>query len=111
LIGARFVGFLTVFFLGTAFSDMQSRRDIEVVLDARQSEPLGRQTGQASSAVVIRRGPVNPLGEIIANQRRTKVQRSSGRFALVLVGGASIALAARIHLTVPATPEELWLDG
>jgi hypothetical protein len=52
---------------------------------------------QGSGSVVIRRGTVQPSGRIIANERQTTVQRSSGIFTLVLDGSESIlSVATRV---------------
>lgn len=72
----------------------QTRRHIKVVLDSQQTESLNRETIQGPSGVVIRRGTVSPSGRIIANERQTTVQRSSGIFTLVLDGGESILTVA-----------------
>ncbi len=44
--------------------------------------------------MVIRRGTVNPSGRIVANERQTTVQRTSGIFTLVLDGSESILTVA-----------------
>ena len=72
----------------------QTRRLIKVVLDSQQTESLNRDSVQGSGSVVIRRGTVNPSGRVIANDRQTTVQRSSGIFTLVLDGGESILTVA-----------------
>ena len=72
----------------------QNRRHIKVVLDSQQTEKLNRDAVQGSGSVIIRRGTVNPSGRIIANERQTTVQRSSGIFTLVLDGGESILTVA-----------------
>ena len=70
--------------------DAQSRRHIKVVLETQQAGTSNQETVAGSGSVVIRRGTVQPSGRIIANERQTMVQRSSGIFTLVLDGGESI---------------------
>ncbi|TMA58925.1 MAG: type II and III secretion system protein [Deltaproteobacteria bacterium] len=85
-----------IFFLGgAATSQAQPRRHIKVVLETKQAATSNREIVQGSGGVVIRRGTVNPSGRIIANDRQTSVQRSSGIFTVVLDGGESI-LTVRI---------------
>src|SRR5262245_29100000 len=72
----------------------QTPRHIKVVLDSQQTENFNRDTVQGSGAIVIRRGTVSPSGRIIANDRETTVQRSSGIFTLVLDGSESILTVA-----------------
>ena len=72
----------------------QTRRHIKVVLDTQQTETHNREQVQGSGSVIIRRGTVNPSGRIIANERQTTVQRTSGIFTLVLDGSESILTVA-----------------
>lgn len=44
--------------------------------------------------MIVRRGTVQPSGRIVASDRETTVQRSSGVFTLVLDGGESILTVA-----------------
>jgi len=75
----------------------QTRRHIKVVLQSQGTGTSNQETVQGSGSVVIRRGTVNPSGRIIANERQTTVQRSSGIFTLVLDGGESIlSVATRV---------------
>jgi hypothetical protein len=84
-----------IFFLGgAATSQAQPRRHIKVVLETKQAATSNREIVQGSGGVVIRRGTVNPSGRIIANDRQTSVQRSSGIFTVVLDGGESILTVA-----------------
>jgi hypothetical protein len=78
----------------SANSHAQPRRHIKVVLETTQSGTSNRETLQGSGSVVIRRGAVSPSGRVIANDRQTTVQRSSGIFTLVLDGGESILTVA-----------------
>lgn len=55
---------------------------------------MNREGVQGTGSVVIRRGTVSPTGRIIANERQTTVQRTSGIFTLVLDGGESILTVA-----------------
>jgi len=72
----------------------QTRRHIKVVLDTQQTESHNREQVQGSGGVVIRRGTVNPSGQIVANERQTTVKRTSGIFTLVLDGSESILTVA-----------------
>jgi Bacterial type II and III secretion system protein len=75
-------------------SHAQTQRNIKVVLETKQSGSSDREVLQGSGSVVIRRGTANPSGRIIANQRQTTVQRSSGTFTLVRDGSESILTVA-----------------
>jgi hypothetical protein len=86
--------FLSVMLALALSARAQTRRHIKVVLDSQQTENLDRQIVQGSGSVVIRRGMVSPSGRIIANDRQTTVQRSSGIFTLVLDGSESILTVA-----------------
>lgn len=94
------VKFLAVFILLfglAANSHSQSRRHIKVVLQSQETGTSSQGTLQGPSGVVIRRGTVQPSGRIIANERQTTVQRSSGIFTLVLDGSESIlSVATRV---------------
>jgi hypothetical protein len=90
------LGFISLFGLA-ADSNSQLRRHIKVVLETKQSGTTNQEIVQGSGGVIVRRGTVNPSGKIIANDRQTTVQRSSGIFTLVLDGGESIlAVATRV---------------
>ncbi len=81
----------------TANPPAQSRRHIKVVLETKQTGTSNQEAVQGSGGVVIRRGTVQPSGRIIANERQTTVQRSSGIFTLVLDGSESIlSVATRV---------------
>ena len=81
----------------TGDSHAQSRRHIKVVLETKQTGTSNQEAVQGSGSVVIRRGTVQPSGRIIANERQTTVQRSSGIFTLVLDGSESIlSVATRV---------------
>ena len=81
----------------TTDSRAQSRRQIKVVLETKQSGTSNQVNLQGSGSVVIRRGTVNPSGRIIANERQTSVQRSGSIFTLVVDGGESIlSVATRV---------------
>jgi len=68
----------------------QVRRNIKVVVEAQQSGVSNQETLQGSGGVIIRRGGAYPSGRIIAGDRQTTVQRSTGIFTLVQDGGESI---------------------
>jgi len=72
----------------------QTARHIKVVFNSQQTENLNSDGVQGNGSVVIRRGTVSPSGRIIANDRRTTIQRTSGIFTLVLDGGESILTVA-----------------
>jgi hypothetical protein len=72
----------------------QTPRHIKVVLHSQQTESFNREGVQGTGSVVIRRGTVSPSGRVIANDRHTTVQRTSGIFTLVLDGGESILTVA-----------------
>ena len=81
----------------TTDSRAQSRRQIKVVLETKQSGTSNQVNLQGSGSVVIRRGTVNPSGRIIANERQRSVQRSGSIFTLVVDGGESIlSVATRV---------------
>ena len=73
-----------------AVSEAQSRRNIKVVLETRQTAASNQEALQGSGSVIVRRGTVHPSGRIAGTDRQTTVQRSSGIFTLVLDGGESI---------------------
>ncbi|MGH7927099.1 MAG: hypothetical protein ACREQV_04835 [Candidatus Binatia bacterium] len=72
----------------------QVRRNIKVVVEAQQSGVSNQEILQGSGGVIIRRGTAQPSGRIIANDRQSRVQRSSGIFTLVRDGGESILSVA-----------------
>lgn len=72
----------------------QTRRNIKVVLESRQSGTSHREGIQGSGSVVVRNGTARPSGRISAGDRQTTVQRSSGIFTLVLDGSESILTVA-----------------
>jgi hypothetical protein len=86
--------YLSVLLAAAITARAQTRHHIKVVLDSQQTESLNRESLQGSGSVIIRRGTVSPSGRIIANDRQTTVQRSSGIFTLVLDGGESILTVA-----------------
>ena len=74
--------------------DAQSRRNIKVMLESRQTGTSSREGIQGSGSVIIRRGTVQPSGRVTGSDRQTTVQRSSGIFTLVADGGESILMVA-----------------
>jgi hypothetical protein len=60
----------------------------------QQSETHNREQLQGTGSVIIRTGSVQPSGRVIAGDRQTTVQRTSGIFTLVLDGGESILTVA-----------------
>ena len=87
ILAALTAGYATV-------SEAQSRRNIKVVLETRQTGTSNREGVQGSGSVIVRRGTVHPSGRIAGTDRQTTVQRSSGIFILVLDGGESILTVA-----------------
>lgn len=73
-----------------AVSEAQSRRNIKVVLETRQTAASNQEALQGSGSMIARRGTVHPSGRIAGTDRQTTVQRSSGIFTRVLDGGESI---------------------
>ena len=97
LLRVKFLAVFILLFGLAANSYSQTRRHIKVVLETKQSGTSNQETLQGPSGVVIRRGTVQPSGRIIANERQTTVQRSSGIFTLVLDGSESIlSVATRV---------------
>jgi len=80
--------------IGATVGQSQTRRLIKVVLDSQQSETHNREQLQGSGSVIIRKGSVQPSGRVIAGDRQTTVQRTSGIFTLVLDGSESILTGA-----------------
>ncbi|HEX5606057.1 MAG TPA: hypothetical protein VFY96_06050 [Candidatus Binatia bacterium] len=72
----------------------QTRRNIKVVLESRQSGTSNRTGAQGSGSIVVRRGTVYPSGRIAAGNQQTTVERSSGIFTIVLDGGESLLTVA-----------------
>ena len=84
-----------VYFGGSSeIARAQTRRNIKVVLETRQSGTTHREGVQGSGGIVVRRGTVNPFGAITGGDRQTTIQRSSGLFTLVLDGSESILTVA-----------------
>jgi hypothetical protein len=94
LLIVKFLVVLVLLFVSAGNSHSQMRRHIKVVLETKQSGTSNQEFVQGSGGVVIRRGTVNPSGRIVANDRQTTVQRSSGIFTLVLDGSESILTVA-----------------
>jgi hypothetical protein len=75
----------------------QTRHQIKVVVETRQSGAHSEETLQGSGSVIIRRGTAQPSGRVTAGDRQTTVQRSTGIFTLVQDGGESIlSVATRV---------------
>ena len=89
--------FVAGLLLVSAIDGLSQSRHIKVVLQTQETGTSNQDVLQGSGSVVIRRGTVQPSGRIIANERQTTVQRSSGVFTLVLDGGESIlSVATRV---------------
>ena len=76
----------------------QSRRQVRVLVESRQSGTQNQEVVQGSGSVIIRSGNVQPSGRLAAGDRQTTLQRSTGIFTLVQDGGESILSVAT---TVP----------
>ncbi|HME59842.1 MAG TPA: hypothetical protein VKH62_01185 [Candidatus Binatia bacterium] len=75
----------------------QTRRNIKVLLETRQTGTSNQEALQGSGSVIIRRGTVQPSGRITGTDRQTTVHRSNGIFTLVLDGAESIlTIATRV---------------
>ena len=94
LLIARFLIAFILLFGFAVNSHSQPRRHAKVVLETKQSGTSNQEILQGSGSVVVRRGTVNPSGRIVANDRQTTIQRSSGIFTLVLDGAESILTVA-----------------
>jgi hypothetical protein len=81
----------------SAGAHAQSRRNIKVVLETKQTGTSNQETVQGSGGVIIRRGGAQPSGRVTAGDKQTTVQRSTGIFTLVQDGGESIlSVATRV---------------
>ncbi|MGN6733616.1 MAG: hypothetical protein ACTHMB_16870 [Candidatus Binatia bacterium] len=79
---------------GSEIAVAQTRRNIKVVFETRQSGSSNRAGAQGSGSIVVRRGMVYPSGRIAAGERQTTVERSSGIFTLVADGSESLLTVA-----------------
>ena len=93
IVVARLLGVCLGLILAS-HSVAQTPRHIKVVVHSQQTESVNQDGVQGSGSVIIRRGTVSPSGRVIANERQTTVQRTSGIFTLVLDGGESILTVA-----------------
>lgn len=80
---------------GNDDASAQARRNIKVVLEAKQTGTSDHESLHGGGSVTIRRGTVHPSGRITGGDRQTTVQRSSGIFTLVVDGGESILTVAQ----------------
>ena len=73
----------------------QSRQQVKVVVEFKQSGSRGQEAiGGSGGVIITRKGSVRPEGRFGAEERQTTVQRSSGIFTLVQDGGESSLLVA-----------------
>ena len=72
----------------------QNLRQVKVIVESQQSGNQNQTGVGASGGVIIRRGNAYPSGRIVADDRRTTVQRSTGIFTLVQDGAESILTVA-----------------
>lgn len=87
----RFTIALMCLMLGMpTIGDSQSRRQIKVLVESKQSGTQSQEGVQGSGSVIIRRGNVQPSGRVTGGERQTTIQRSTGIFTLVQDGGESI---------------------
>jgi hypothetical protein len=94
-LGVRFTVAVIFLMLGMPpIGNAQSRRHIKVLLETQQTGRSNQEAIQGSGGVIIRRGTAHPSGRIIAGDRQTTVQRSTGIFTLVQDGGESILSVA-----------------
>jgi hypothetical protein len=77
-----------------AAAHAQTRRNIKVVLETKQSGTSDGLVMQGSGGVIVRRGTAQPSGRFAGADRQTTTRQSSGIFTLVLDGGESILTVA-----------------
>jgi hypothetical protein len=97
-LGVRFTVALVCLALALpAIGNAQTRRQIKVLVESKQSGTQNQEGVQGSGSVIIRRGNVQPSGRVTAGERQTTVQRSTGIFTLVQDGAESIlSVATRV---------------
>ena len=76
----------------------QSRQQVKVLVQFRQSGDQSQQDVSGSGQIIIReRGRAHPSGSLSAQERQTRVQQSTGIFTLVQDGGESaLNVATRV---------------
>jgi hypothetical protein len=75
----------------------QAPRHIKVLVDSQQQASAQQEEVQGTGGIIIRRGGAQPSGRVMAGNRRTTVQRSTGIFTLVQDGRESIlSVATRV---------------
>lgn len=79
---------------GSEIAVAQTRRNIKVVFETRQSGSSNSAGAQGSGSIVVHRGTVYPSGRIAAGERQTTLERSSGIFTLVADGSESLLTVA-----------------
>jgi len=85
---------LYIIFGAARHSHSQNLRQVKVIVESQQSGNQNQTGMGASGGVIIRRGNAYPSGRIVADDRRTTVQRSTGIFTLVQDGAESILTVA-----------------
>jgi Bacterial type II and III secretion system protein len=88
------VAFLCLMLGMPAIDNAQTRRQIKVLVESKQTGTQSQEAVQGSGSVIIRRGNVQPSGRVTAGDRQTTVQRSTGIFTLVQDGGESVLSVA-----------------
>jgi hypothetical protein len=75
----------------------QSRQQIKVLVEFRQSGDRSEQDVRGSGQIIIRERRVHPSGSLAAQETQTRVQQSTGIFTLVQDGGESaLNVATRV---------------
>jgi len=64
--------------VGTGIVNSQSRQQVKVVVEFQQSGDHSQAEVGGRGQVIIERGRVHPSGRVIAQDRQTKVQQSTG---------------------------------
>ncbi len=72
----------------------QTRQQVKVVVEFKQSGNQSRETLGGTGGVIITRKSVRPDGRVVVEDTQTKTQRSTGIFTLVQDGGESSLLVA-----------------
>ncbi len=75
----------------------QTRQQVKVVVEFQQAGDQSQSEIGGRGQVLIERGRVHPSGRVIAQDRQTRVQQSTGIFTLVQDGGESyLSVATRV---------------
>ena len=76
----------------------QGRQQVKVLVEFQQSGDQSQsEIGGRGQIIITERGRVHPSGRVIAQDRQTKVQQSTGIFTIVQDGGESyLSVATRV---------------